>query len=74
MRGEEARLARSKRTSAKVQLVLAVLWVGIAVLRWVDDDSDAVSRWLWTALAAAFLVSATVLWRAIRRQRPPTEG
>jgi hypothetical protein len=30
---------------------LAALWVVVATLRWWDDDSSPVDRWLFTAVA-----------------------
>ena len=73
-RREQYRLesrARTRRTQAKFQIVLAVLWVGLAAVRWFDDNSATSSRWLFTGLAGCYVVVGVVLyWRELRR--PPT--
>ena len=62
--------ARSRRTMAKFQIGLAVMWGTLAVVRWFDDDADPVTRWMFTGLGAAYVVFAAVLyWRVLRR--PP---
>jgi hypothetical protein len=38
--------AESRRMVAKIFLGLAALWVVLAVLWWLNNDADAVSRWL----------------------------
>ena len=63
--------ARMRRTLARFQLVMAPLWVLFAALRWRDDDADPLTRWIFTALAAAYAVTAVVLWWTVLRRPLP---
>src|SRR3954471_12600188 len=58
--------AQTLRTQSTVYGVLAVLWVGLAVVRWLDDDSPRWMAWVWTGLAVAYVAVATLWWRKRR--------
>jgi hypothetical protein len=66
----ERHQARMRRRQAWIFLTLGVLWLVLAGLRWLDDDSDAVMRWLWTGLGAAQLFVGLAALRATRRPPP----
>jgi RimJ/RimL family protein N-acetyltransferase len=59
------------RTQSTIYVVLAVLWVGLAVVRWLDDDSPRWMAWVWTGLAVAYVAVATLWWR---KRRAAAEG
>jgi hypothetical protein len=66
--------ARSRRSAQKVQLALVPLWTVSAVVWWFNPQSEPLVRWLFTAVAAMWLVVGAVLWRQIRRPLPPYPG
>lgn len=72
----EARWARyqaeSRRTGAKVQIGVAVLWIVVAVLSWTVLDGSSLVRWFYTALAVFSIVTICVQWRVLRRPLPPS--
>ena len=58
--------AQSVRTQSTVYVVLAVLWVPVVVLRWLDDDSSDWVDWAFTVLAVGYVVMAALWWRKRR--------
>ena len=68
--------AQNMRTQSTVYVVLAVLWVGLAVARWLDDGSPRWMAWVWTGLAVAYVGVALVWWRKRRAaaQEPAPSG
>ncbi|MDT0276956.1 GNAT family N-acetyltransferase [Blastococcus goldschmidtiae] len=53
----------------RFQLALGVLWLVLAAVRWLDDDT---AFWLdvaWVVLAVGYLGSALVMWRQLREDR-----
>jgi hypothetical protein len=63
--------AQSRRMVAKIFIGLAALWVLLTVVRWLDEDSSALSRWLNTVVAAGWIVVAVLHWWKFLR-RPPS--
>jgi hypothetical protein len=57
----------SRRTMAKIFLLLTPLWVLTAVHRWFDDDADPLTRWTTVGVAAVYLCLAVYWWRVLRR-------
>jgi hypothetical protein len=66
--------AESRRTAAKVQLGLCVVWVVLAILWWAMGDGDSLVRWIYTGLGALAIVAACFHWRVLRRPLPPAPG
>jgi RimJ/RimL family protein N-acetyltransferase len=52
---------------------LAALWVLTAALRWSDDDSSRLDRWLFTALAVGGVGVAGLWWHNRRRAMAAAE-
>ena len=61
-----------KRTAAKFQTFFAVVWVGLAVLRWFFEGPSWLT-WAWTALAVAATASAAFHWRRLGRDQTSNE-
>ncbi len=69
-RNEAESGARSRRLLATFQLAMAPLWVLFAASRWLDDDADALSRWMFTSVAVAYVISAVLVWPRVLRRLP----
>jgi hypothetical protein len=67
---QERHQARMRRRQAWTFLTLGLLWLVLAGLQWLDDDGDAVMRWLWTVLGAGQLLVGLAALRATRRPPP----